>query len=243
MIGKRLVFRRRVTSTNELAKTMARDGTPEGTVVIALEQTAGKGRMKRQWLTPPGNVAVSVVLYPTVEQLPSLIMLAALAMVRCISKVTGLSASIKWPNDVQIAGSKVSGILVETSVRGPSVYYAVIGIGVNVRLDPSAILQAAQAATSLETELGREASRLDIVRCLLSELETLYLDLKQCQSPYEEWRAHLVTLGKHVRVTSGAEVNEGTAEDVSPDGGLLVREADGRLHKIVAGDIATLRRS
>ena len=133
-IGQKVIAYPSLTSTNDIAKREAKKGAREGTVVVAEEQTAGRGRLKRAWLSPKGSIALSIILHPTPAQLPSLIMLASLAVAHCIEKVSGLKAQIKWPNDVLINGKKVCGILIESDVRGSAVDYAVIGIGLNVNL-------------------------------------------------------------------------------------------------------------
>jgi BirA family biotin operon repressor/biotin-[acetyl-CoA-carboxylase] ligase len=239
-VGQKVIYYPTLTSTNDIAKRQAQQGVVEGTVVIAEEQTAGKGRIKRLWLSPKGSIALSVVLYPSLAYLPSLIMVASLAVVHCIEKVTGLRAQIKWPNDVLINGKKVCGILVESEVRGKQVDYAIIGIGVNVNLRLSDFPDIAPFATSLSHELGRDVSRRDMIRCLLAEIERLYLILPSGDLVYQEWRHNLVTLGKRVQASSGEATYTGLAESVARDGSLLLRQSDGSLIKIVAGDV-TLR--
>jgi len=239
-IGQRVIYYPRLTSTMDVAKREAQQGAIEGTVVIAGEQTAGRGRIKRPWLSPKGSIALSIILYPSLAYLPSLIMVASLAVVRCIDKVTGLKSQIKWPNDVLVNDKKVCGILIESDVRGNTVDYSIIGIGINTNLRLSDFPEIPPTTTSLSHELGREVSRLDIIRCLLAETERLYLALPAGESVYHEWRDNLATLGKKVRVKSGETTYEGTAESVASDGSLLLRQSDGSLTKIVAGDV-TLR--
>jgi len=240
-IGQRVIYYPRLTSTMEVAKReAARRGAAEGTVIVADEQTAGKGRLKRIWLSPRGNIALSVILYPDVAYLPSLIMIASLAVVHCIEAVTGLKSQIKWPNDVLINNKKVAGILIESEVKGKMVDYAIIGIGVNVNLRLSDFPEIQSTATSLSDELGREVSRLDVIRQLLVEIERLYLTLQTGGSIYEEWRDSLVTLGRRVRVKLGKTIYEGVAESVTTDGSLLLRNSDGSLTRVTGGDV-TLR--
>jgi BirA family biotin operon repressor/biotin-[acetyl-CoA-carboxylase] ligase len=236
-IGQRVIYYPSLTSTNDVAKREAQQGAIEGTVVVADEQTAGRGRIKRLWLSPRGSLALSVILYPGLSYLPSLIMVASLAVVYCIEKVTGLKAQIKWPNDVLIKDKKVCGILIESEVRGRQVDFAVIGIGINVNLNPPDFPDIASTATSLSHELGRNIPRLDILRCLLAVIERLYLALPTGDSVYHEWRDNLVTLGKKVNVRSGETTCNGVAESVASDGSLLLRQPDGSLTKIVAGDV------
>ncbi len=239
-VGQRVIYYPSLTSTMAMAKQEAQLGAVEGTVVIADEQTAGRGRIKRVWLSPKGSIALSIILYPSVVNLPSLIMLASLAVVHSIEAVTGLRSQVKWPNDVLVNDGKVCGILIESSVRGNIVDYAIIGIGLNVNLKLSDFPEIQSMATSLSAELGRDVSRLKMVRRLLVEVEGLYLALQAGGSIYEEWRDSLVTLGRKVRVKSGETVYEGIAESVARDGSLLLRHPGGNLSKIVAGD-ATLR--
>jgi len=239
-IGQRVIYYPSLTSTMEVAKREAQQGAAEGTIIIADEQTAGKGRMKRLWLSPRGSIALSVILYPDVAYLPSLVMLASLAVVHSIEAVTGLKAQVKWPNDVLIHGRKVCGILVESELRRDIVNYAIVGIGVNVNLRLADFPEILPIATSLSDELGREVSPLELIRRLLLEIERLYLALPAGESIYEEWRDRLVTLGRRVSVNWGTTSYEGIAESVASDGSLLLRHSDGSLTKIVAGDV-TLR--
>ncbi|MBE9482789.1 MAG: biotin--[acetyl-CoA-carboxylase] ligase [Chloroflexi bacterium] len=239
-IGQRVIHYPKLTSTMEQAKREAQRGAAEGTVIVADEQTAGKGRLKRIWLSPRGNIALSVILYPDVAHLPSLIMIASLAVVHCIEAATGLKSQIKWPNDVLIDNKKVGGILIEGDVKGKIVDYAIIGIGVNVNLRLSDFPEIQPIATSLSDELGGEVSWLDVIRQLLVEIEKLYLMLQTGGEIFEEWRDRLVTLSRRVTVKWGTTIYEGIAESVAPDGSLLLRQSDASLTRIAGGDV-TLR--
>jgi len=239
-IGQRVVYYPSLTSTMDVARREAQRGAAEGTVIIADEQTAGRGRLKRTWLSPRGSLALSVILYPSVANLPFLIMLASLAVVHGIEATIGLKSEIKWPNDVLINRRKVCGILIESNVRGNSVNYANIGIGINVNLRLADFPEIQPIATSLSHELGKEVSCLSVVRYLLVEIERLYRSLAEGEGVYDEWRDSLITLGKKVRVTGSNAVYDGVAESVARDGSLLLRGQDGSLARIVAGDV-TLR--
>jgi BirA family biotin operon repressor/biotin-[acetyl-CoA-carboxylase] ligase len=224
----------------DVARRQAQQGATEGTIVIAGEQTAGRGRIKRAWLSPKGSIALSLILYPELGYLSSLIMVASLAVVHSIERVTALKSQIKWPNDVLINGKKVSGTLIESEVKGNQVDYAILGIGINVNLRLSDFPEIPPTATSLSQELGRDVSQLAMIRRLLVELERLYLALPSGDSVYQQWRNNLMTLGKKVRVSSDETTYEGIAESVAQNGSLLLRQPDGSLVKIVAGDV-TLR--
>ncbi|MBI2850129.1 MAG: biotin--[acetyl-CoA-carboxylase] ligase [Chloroflexi bacterium] len=245
-IGQKALYYPSLTSTMEVARQVAREGAAEGTVIIADEQTAGKGRLKRSWLTPKGNIALSVILRPGLSALPALIMLASLAVVHGIEAVTGLKPQIKWPNDILVNGKKIAGILIENDVLGNRVT-TIIGIGIDVNLRLADFPEIQAIATSLSDKLGHEVSRLKVIRALLVEMERLYLPLSAGGSqtrPYfalfDEWRDNLVTLGKKVRVTAEDATYEGIAESVDTDGSLLLRRPDGTLTRVVAGDV-TLR--
>lgn len=240
IIGKRVIYYPCLSSTMDAGRLEAQQGAVEGTVIIAGEQTEGRGRMKRPWLSPQGNIALSVILYPDVSSLPYLIMLASLAVVYSIEAVTGLKPQIKWPNDVLINGKKVCGILTETLIHEGRVIYAIVGIGINLNLRAADFSEILATATSLNNESGRNVSRVDMVRHLLVEIERLYLALPDGESIYVAWRDKLVTLGKRVSVESGNGVFEGIAESVDRSGALILHRADGRLTKVVAGDV-TLR--
>jgi len=240
LLGRRVLYYPRLRTTMDTARREALRGTPDGTVVVAGEQTAGRGRLKRTWLSPRGNLALSVVLYPERDHVHSLTMVASVAAARSIEVVTGLAPELKWPNDVLLGGRKICGILVETSLRADRVDYAIVGIGVNVNLEPAAFPELPPATTSVSREAGREVSRLDLLRSLLRELDRLYLAESAGEAVYREWRDRLVTLGKPVRVTSPGITLEGTAESVGPDGSLLLRLPDGTLERVLAADV-TLR--
>ena len=237
-VGHHILYYPVTSSTMDVAKQAIRDGAAEGTIVIADHQTAGRGRLGRTWLSPPeSSILLSIILYPTLRELPRLTMAACLAVARSIEKLTGLELAIKWPNDVLIDGKKVSGVLIESDVQGDTVYYAIVGIALNVNLDPSSIPEISETATSLKEVLGREVSRLEVLESLLGEFEELYQALRRGEPIDGEWRRRLETLGKEVAVRCGDEVKEGYAESVDDEGNLLLRRPDGSLMTIAAGDV------
>lgn len=239
-IGLNIIYYTCLSSTMDTARQEAQSGAEEGTVIIAGEQTLGRGRVKRLWLSPPGNIALSVILYPNVALLPYLIMIASLAVVRSIEKVAGLKVDIKWPNDVLVGSKKVSGILIENEISGGNKARAVIGIGINIDLQEEKIKNNTLPATSLEKEAKRTINKCDLVRILLIEMERLYLLLPDGSPIFREWRDRLVTLGRRVTVTMSEGIIEGTAESVDESGALTLRLDDGGYTRIVAGDV-TLR--
>jgi len=245
LIGRNLELYEEIDSTNTRAVALARAGAPEGTLVLAEEQTAGRGRMGRRWHAPKGSsLLMSLILRPPLlpRQAQRATMIVSLAAVQVIAQVSGLKAEVKWPNDVVLGGKKVGGILTELGLRGEQLDYTVVGLGLNVNLDTSALPDLMAPATSLSAEAGRPISRLELLLALLEGIEARCERLLSGWSPHEEWREHLATLGQFVQVSTADEVIEGVAEDVDADGALQVRTQDGTLRSVLVGDV-TLRGS
>jgi len=234
-----------IGSTNDEALSWARDGAPEGALVISDHQTSGRGRAGRSWYSEPGRaLQFSLVLRPSapVDLLGLLTTALGVACVRAIADVTGLSCGLKWPNDVQIAGRKAAGILVESSVLGETAV-VVAGVGINVRpLAEKPPEEVASAATSLEGELGvsgdEPVNRSVLLAAVLSRAETLYplaVTEEGGRTVVEAASRLSVTLGQKVRVrTSGGRMVEGRATALLGSGALLV-SSDGGNHAIDAG--------
>ena len=238
LVGRNVMYYPTVSSTMDAAKMAVLDGVIEGTVIVADHQTAGRGRLGREWLSPPGgNLMLSIILYPRLEHLARLTLVSCLAIARSIEEVTLLETSIKWPNDVLINGKKISGVLVESDVNGDKVNYASIGIAVNVNLDVKSIPEIADIATSLRDELGMPVSRLQMLTALLGEFEKVYKDMCKGEPIELDWKRRLTTLGKKVSVRCGDVVHKGFAEDVDKDGNLLLRLPNKKLEVISAGDV------
>jgi len=236
-VGRNMEYHVSLPSTMKAARDLARRGAPEGSLVLAEEQTAGLGRLARHWHTPTGgNIALSLVLRPALEKLPYLVMLSALAVADAIRQATGLAPEIKWPNDVLIGGRKVSGILIQNELGEAP--FSVIGIGVNVNLRVTDIPEIREVAASLSEATGAPVDRAGLLRVLLEEIERLYLSLDAPDAVFQEWRRRLVTLGRKVTVSGGGTRLYGLAEDVNPDGALLVRTPEGRLEPVLAGDVS-----
>lgn len=240
-VGRQILFFPSIPSTMDVARKVAREGAAEGTVIMAKTQTAGRGRLGRVWLSPEGSLAMSVILKPSLDALPKLIMLASLAVVISIKKVTGLQAHIKWPNDVLIRGKKVCGILIENEVKGKQVAFAIVGIGININFDPTAFPEISHIATSLSYELGREIPQTEFISVLLDSLEQLYLETRAGAAIYKEWRDNLETLGKWIQVKTGNTIEQGIAEIVTENGNLILRRPDGSFAEIVAGDVTVIK--
>jgi BirA family biotin operon repressor/biotin-[acetyl-CoA-carboxylase] ligase len=237
-VGHQTLYYPVTSSTQDIAMQAVKDGAREGTIAIADHQTAGRGRLGRKWLSSPDNsIMVSIILYPDIEHLRQLNMVAALAVAQSIEKLTRLKPVLKWPNDVLLEGKKVSGALIESDIQGERVGSAIVGIGLNVNLDTSSLAEISDTATSLKEMLGREVPRAAILEGLLCEFEEVYQELRHGQPVIKEWQRRLQTLGKEVLVKRGNEVWEGYAESVDKDGNLLLRRPDGTLSTIIAGDV------
>ncbi len=237
LLGNPLLYTPAIGSTNTRATELARAGAAEGTLVTTDEQTAGRGRVGRQWKSLPGQqLALSLVLRPLFPP-HFLVMASALAVAEAIEAVTGLETAIKWPNDIQIGGRKVCGILIETSDG-----FAVLGIGLNVNGSLADDPELSTRATTLATEVGKNVSREALLTELLWRLDALYATLQTAgdagrASIRDAWRARLVTLGRHVTTHQGATEISGVAEDVDADGALMLRRDDGTRQAVTWGDV------
>jgi BirA family biotin operon repressor/biotin-[acetyl-CoA-carboxylase] ligase len=237
-VGRRFLYHERLPSTQDVARQEAERGAPEGTTILADQQTAGRGRLGRQWVSPAGaNLYFSVVLRPAVEHLRTLGMIWPLAICQAVGEVAGLSARVKWPNDVLVGTRKLAGVLIDSEFSGDRVDCAIAGIGLNVNLDVSAHEEIRDIATSISAELGREVAREDVLAAVLGRFEGLYEAARRGQPVHLAWKAHLDTLGRRVRVRSGERVEVGVAEDVEPNGALILRRPDGSRVRIEAGEV------
>ena len=245
LIGQSVVYYSSIGSTNEVLKELAVQGAPEGAMVIADEQTGGKGRLGRKWLAPRStSLLMSLLFRPDLppSQAQRLTMVCSLATADAIEGLTGLSVGLKWPNDIFIRGKKAGGILTESGTTGGHLDYVVVGMGLNVNLAISTLPELRGMATSLSQELGRGVSRLELLRKTLEGIETRYNSLRRGESPHEEWAARLINLGRQVQVTTPQGVLAGWAEGVDADGALILRTPDDQCRRILAGDV-TLRGS
>lgn len=235
-IGQHIQYFPRLNSTMDTARESALSGVSEGTMVLAKEQTAGRGRLGRRWISPRGCLTFSLILYPETGHLAGLVMVAALAVREAAMAFIPVVVEIKWPNDVLVGGKKICGILVETGRQVGGRHYAVVGIGLNVNLNMTAYPEL-EAATSLSAEAGRDLSYTEVMHLLLARFEYWYKALHNGGPVFENWRACLTTLGKEVRILAGGGCYEGIAEDVAQDGSLLLRLQDGQLMKMPVGDV------
>jgi BirA family transcriptional regulator, biotin operon repressor / biotin---[acetyl-CoA-carboxylase] ligase len=229
-------------STNHVALHLGRQGAPEGAVVLADAQTAGRGRMGRPWIAPPGSSLLFSILFRPPEAAPAFqtVMAVALGILRGLREGVNLEARLKWPNDLLIAGRKAGGMLAEGE-REPGVpAFLVVGVGINVNFDPGRVEGIPPQATSIAQAAGGPVERCELLRHILKGVDEEYAWFLNGRSPHARWCEALVTLGSDVEVeTAGARVR-GRAERADEEGALWVRGPDAALQRIVAGDVIHL---
>ncbi|WP_366923311.1 biotin--[acetyl-CoA-carboxylase] ligase [Metallumcola ferriviriculae] len=244
-IGKKIYHYNHLTSTNDQLKKLADEGKGEGTVVVAEQQTAGKGRLGRSWFSPPGaGIWCSVLLRPTVSpaHAPKLTLLGAVAVAEGIEKYTGLQPGIKWPNDLLVEGKKVCGLLTEMRAEVDSINYVTLGFGINIKLVDFPEEVKGKAIT-LEGVLGKKLNRVGLLACILNAFEKNYLlFLSKGFSPIRgKWEELNVTLGKMVTVTSHSGTVSGEAVALGDGGGLVVRTDGDELKEFLSGEVTLSR--
>ena len=246
VVGRRILYYPELGSTMDEAVRLAAEGAEEGTVVIAEMQSAGRGRQGRSWVSQPGNLLLSVLFRPGLGQLPYISIIGGLAAARAIRKSANVDPAIKWPNDLMLGGKKAAGILAESAVEGESVCYAVLGIGINVALNPLDDDEIAAIATGLNAAAGNEIARESLLRQLLMELDDLYRRLPSDvpsghfsgYNPVPEWSKLVKTIGSRVTATFRGEALTGDAVGVDGTGNLLLRTDEGDVVTLTAGDVS-----
>jgi BirA family biotin operon repressor/biotin-[acetyl-CoA-carboxylase] ligase len=281
-----VVFFAQVGSTNDVVHEYAAAGAAEGLLVVADEQTAGRGRLNRSWWAPPrSSLLMSLLLRPPMppNRAGRLAMCMGLGAIEGIAEITDLRPALKWPNDLVLNGRKLGGILAELRTSGDHLDYAVLGLGLNVNmeldeerplvswtsertegesnpshpaaLDRSSVNSSAGAppevvttAISLSMALGRPVERLALLVAVLAHCEAWYerllaeeIQLAADERLHKAWMARLDTLKRAVLITTPGEALRGVAVGVTPEGALLVRGNDGRIHTVWSGDVTAVR--
>jgi len=241
IVGRDIRVFQETTSTNDVVEKLARDGVREGVAVFAESQTRGRGRLGRNWMSPPGQgLWFSVLLRPKLspQSATQLTVIGATAVTRALAAETGLVPQIKWPNDILICGKKVVGILTELSAELDEVRHVTLGIGVDVNvmqfppeLEP--------VATSLALEAGHPFSRPALAAAILTELDADYARIRngEFSAIAEEWEQQCITLARRVRIHAGDRTITGRAEALDRDGALLLRTDHGHLERVMGGDV------
>lgn len=235
-----------IGSTNDQAMLLATRGAPHGTTVVAEEQTRGRGRMKRTWVSPPGcGIYVSTVFVNPLplRVAPQSTTAASLALVRVLRRHYSLPALIKWPNDVLIGGRKIAGVLAEMQSDQDFTRFLVIGVGINVNQKGRDLAGPFRyPAGSLATELGFEVSRRDLLVAFLQEFERVYetFEREGFEGILPEYKALSAMMGKRIRVQRGDEEIAGVASGFSSEGALELLREDGTLERLWVGDVTRI---
>lgn len=255
VMGRKVEYFKEIDSTNTYAKKLAGEGCPDGTIVLAERQTAGKGRLGRAWASAgEKGIWMSVVLRPGIppEEVQMITLGASIAVVKAVKEVTGIQTGIKWPNDIVTEGKKVCGILTEMSCEQDRVNFVVVGIGLNVNHKqgdfPDEIIDRAVSLrmlaegrqTGIEGEADKaKLKRSSIIKEIARQLEKVYFDINEGRASgiIDQWKSYSATLGKKVRVSIKGVEYTGTAADITTDGKLVVDCDDGERREVVSGEV------
>lgn len=246
IFGKKLYCFDTIYSTNTFARSLKENDAPHGTLIVADEQTAGKGRQERQWRSQKGkNLLFSLVLKPAFpqEKIRLLPFAAALASADAIEMETGCAVECKWPNDLLVARKKVAGMLIETSVQEEVVKNAILGIGINVNQTVFAD-DIKEKATSLRLHSSKDVDRVHLLCGVLEELENRYEQLQQFppQLLLDEWKQRATMFGTTITLVEHSSLLKATAIDVAPNGALVIEELNGARREVFAGDVTIAQR-
>jgi BirA family biotin operon repressor/biotin-[acetyl-CoA-carboxylase] ligase len=243
-IGKNAEYFTSTASTTWVAKELCTRKNPadlNGTIIIAEEQTGGVGRLGRAWVSPQGGIWFTLILTPTIplENLFMITMAGSIAIVRAIKKEYGLGALIKWPNDIYLGDKKVGGLLLELSAEADTVYYCLLGIGIDANISTDKLPPELQrTTTSLNAEYGGDIDRVKLLARTLKELEQRYLLLESEEygTIVREWKSLSMTLDHRVQIKTPKKSFEGEAIDIVEHGALIIRKDNGKIERVIAGD-------
>jgi BirA family biotin operon repressor/biotin-[acetyl-CoA-carboxylase] ligase len=243
MMGRNIHFEEAVASTQKIAQSLANDGVPEGTIVVADQQTKGRGRMARAWHSPSGTgIWMSMIIRPNipVNTTPQLTLLTAVAIVQAIEELTPLKPDIKWPNDIMINGKKIVGILTELQAEADQVHSVIIGTGINVNQKKEQFPEDLQnIATSILIETGEAWERAQFIQTILLKFEGLYsIFLSQGFKPIKLlWEGYAISINKKMIARTLKGTVEGRAIGIDDDGVLLIETEDRSIERIYSADI------
>ncbi|MFC7370539.1 biotin--[acetyl-CoA-carboxylase] ligase [Fictibacillus iocasae] len=242
-LGRKIHYYPSLKSTQEMAHHEAAKADEEGMLVVADEQTGGRGRLGRSWHSPSGTgIWMSLILKPRIplQKAPQLTLLTAVAVVRAIEKKTGLAADIKWPNDILLNGKKIVGILTELQAEADQIHSVIIGMGMNINQKLEHFQEDIRSiATSLHIESGKEFVRADLIAAVMLEIEELYdIYLKDGFGLIKLlWESRALSLGRRITARSLNGTVKGLAKGITDDGVLLLEDDEGRVHSIYSADI------
>jgi BirA family biotin operon repressor/biotin-[acetyl-CoA-carboxylase] ligase len=242
-IGKKVHFFPDADSTNTVAFQLALNGASEGEVVVVESQTAGKGRMGRQWESPSEmNIYLSIILRPAFSpsKIPLITLMTAVACAEAIEEATEVLPAIKWPNDLLLGEKKLGGILTEADMEMDRINFVIVGIGINVNMPRSAFPPSIRdTATSLQEAVGKQVSRISLIQAILRKFELWYTRSRKGKGEEitRRWEELSQIRGKKVAITFMGETVKGVALEIDADGALLIQDEGGQVKRIVAGDV------
>jgi BirA family biotin operon repressor/biotin-[acetyl-CoA-carboxylase] ligase len=242
-MGRHIHFEEVVPSTQKIAHSLAGDGAEEGTIVVADQQTSGRGRLARAWFSPKQTgIWMSLILRPKIpiNKTPQLTLLTAVALIQAIEEVTGLTPEIKWPNDILINGKKIVGILTELQAEADQVHSVIIGIGMNVNHALDQFPEELQSvATSIAIETGKSSDRAEVIQAIMKNFEKLYTSyLMHGFKPVKLlWESYAISLNKNLIARTLHGSIRGRAVGIDDEGVLLLETAEGKIEKIYSADI------
>jgi len=246
-LGTRFHYFHQLDSTNTYARRLAERGAPEGEVIIAEQQTQGRGRLGRSWISPPYvNVYFSVLLRPALPPIhaPQITLTAAVALADAVAAFISQPPVIKWPNDILVDGQKLAGILTESSCTSERIEFVILGIGVNINFPRELMADGIRERATSLMEVGRKSvSREAFIRRLIQDLDRCYGILQESGfgAIVPRWEAYFGHREKRVRVEMEDEVLMGKAKGIDRDGALIVQSDGGDLHRIIAGDVTAVK--
>ncbi|MBM7661278.1 BirA family biotin operon repressor/biotin-[acetyl-CoA-carboxylase] ligase [Bacillus mesophilus] len=242
-LGRNIHYEETVTSTQKIAHKLAYDGANEGTIVVAEEQVAGRGRLDRSWHSPKyTGIWMSIILRPAIPlpQSPQLTLLAAVSIAQAIQEVTNLEPEIKWPNDILFDRKKAVGILTELQAESDRINSIIIGVGINVnQTEDDFPDDIKDKATSLRIQSGKEINRSELIQTILEKLEKLYESyLKTGFYPIKLlWEAYAISIGKEIVASTLTGKIHGFAKGITDEGVLIIEDANRVIHHVHSADI------
>jgi len=242
-LGGKFHYFQEIDSTNNQGRLLAQQGAPEGTVIIAEQQSAGRGRLGRNWVSPPySNLYLSILFRPTLApaQAPQITLMAAVALADTVAAFVAEPPAIKWPNDILLQGKKLAGILTDSACDSEHIEFVILGIGVNLNFPRERMPEAIRdRAISLMDVAGKSVVREIFLRRLIKDLDRCYGILQETgfDAIAPLWQARFGLAGKRVRVEMGDELLIGRAVGIDHDGALLVEADRGGRRRVVAGDV------
>lgn len=241
-IGNNIHLYKEIESTNTTAKKFVEQDAQEGTIIIAEHQTAGKTRKHDGWVSPKGGIYMTMILRPDVslEEASKLTIVTGVAIAKTLHDQFNINVGIKWPNDLLIGNKKICGILTEAVTDYDKIKAVLVGIGIDVNFDEKELPKDMQnIATTVKSELNMEYNRAEILKEFFKIFEDLYEQYKNKNFKYivSEWRRLSTTTGNRVKVYTGRKVVYGDAVGITNEGALIIEYDDGKLDKIISGEI------